>query len=196
MSERSALLVLGLGNVLLGDDGVGVMALGQVAHDYSVPNGVSLHDGGTLGLSLLPLLTAAERVILVDAVSADAPAGSLVRLEGDAVGHALLHRLSPHQVGVADLFDAARLLDAFPETLVLVGVVPERIELEVGLSPSVARSLSALTQQVVEEAARLGYVFVAKPGFVSEESHVPQSSPRSEVPLERSYFDVARLAAL
>ncbi len=182
MSERIPLLVLGLGNVLLGDDGAGVTAVDYLAHHYAVPDGAYLLDGGTLGLSLLPLLTSAERAILVDAVAADAPAGSVVRYSGEDVAHASLHRLSPHQVGVADLLDNARLIDRLPSTLLLVGVVPERIELEVGLSPDVAASIDELARQVVLEARRLGFLFV--PG----ESHA------AEVALERSSFHVARLA--
>lgn len=184
MSERTPLLVLGLGNVLLGDDGAGVTAVDYVARHFVVPDGVSLHDGGTLGLSLLPLLTSSDRVILVDAVAADAPAGSLVRLSGEDVAHASLHRLSPHQVGVADLLDSARLVGRLPETLVLVGVVPESMELEVELSPAVAASIPELAGLVLEEAARLGFAFT--PG----ETHAP------ELARERSSFHVARLARM
>lgn len=184
MSDRIPLLVLGLGNVLLGDDGAGVTAVDYVLRHFAAPEGVSLLDGGTLGMALLPVLTAADRVILVDAVAADAPAGSLVRLLGEDVAHASLHRLSPHQVGVADLLDGARLVDRLPETLVLLGVVPESIELEVGLSPAVLASIPELAELVVEEAARLGYAF--SPG----ESHAP------EVAVERSSFHVARLARM
>ena len=182
MSECIPLLVLGLGNVLLGDDGAGVTAVDYVTRHFAAPEGVSLLDGGTLGMSLLPLLSSADRVILVDAVAADAPAGSLVRLEGEDVAHASLHRLSPHQVGVADLLDGARLVGRLPATLVLLGVVPASIELEVGLSPAVAASIPELAELVVEDAARLGYPFV--PG----ETHAP------DVAGERSSFHVARLA--
>lgn len=184
MSERTPLLVLGLGNVLLGDDGAGVTAVDYLARNYAVPEGASLHDGGTLGMALLPLLTSAERVILVDAVAANAPVGSLVRLTGEEVAHASLHRLSPHQVGVADLLDSARLVGNLPDELVLLGVVPGSIELEVGLSPEVQASIPELAELVAGEAARLGYAFV------------PGESDAAELVRERSAFHVARLAGL
>ena len=79
------MLVLGLGNVLLGDDGVGAAAVACLERDYRIPPGVRLEDGGTLGLSLLGLLTEADHVILVDAVRTDAPPGTLVRLDGTDV---------------------------------------------------------------------------------------------------------------
>jgi hydrogenase maturation protease len=119
-------------------------------------------DGGTLGLSLLPELELARRAILVDAVRDDAPAGTLVRLEGDEVGPAVAARLSPHQVGVADLLDAARWLGRFPESVVLIGLVPESIELGLERSAAVEAGLPRLIESVVEEAGRLGFEFRAR----------------------------------
>lgn len=157
MSETSSeLLVLGLGNVLLGDDGAGPAVVTQL-RDRHAPAGVRICDGGTLGLALLPYLEDARRVILVDAVAADAPAGTLVRLEGADVGPAVATRLSPHQVGVADLLDGARWHDREPEYLVLLGVVPASIELGIGLSRPVQRALPQLIELVCAEARACGF---------------------------------------
>lgn len=149
-------LVLGLGNVLLGDDGLGVEALRAFTAEWIAPDDLLILDGGTLGLSLLPYLEDARSAILVDAVRADAPAGSLVRLADDDVAPAVAHRLSVHQVGVADLLDAARLRGRLPERVVLLGLVPESIELRVGLSKPVVRGLPGLVAEVAAEAAALG----------------------------------------
>ena len=151
----SELLVLALGNVLCGDDGAGVVALARLRARYAID--AELLDGGTLGLSLLGYLQSAENAILVDAVAADAPAGTLVRLEGDEVGTAVAQRLSPHQVGVVDLLDGARLLGGNPKRIVLVGIVPERIELGVGLSPAVSAALDDFVEAVVAEVVRFGF---------------------------------------
>jgi hydrogenase maturation protease len=153
----SDLLILGLGNLLCGDDGAGAAVAGRIARDFELPPNVAALDGGTLGLSLLPYLEDARDAILVDAVRLDAPPGSLVRLEGDAVGPAVAARLSPHQIGVADLLDGVRLLDRLPRRLILWGVVPATIELGFGPSPPVARALSTLLHHVVSEARELGY---------------------------------------
>ncbi len=151
----SDLLVLGLGNVLLGDDGIGPAAVAHLRDTHAWPEGATCLDGGTLGLSLLPYLEDAAAVIMVDAVDADAPAGTLVRLEGRDVGPAVATRLSPHQVGVADLLDGARLHDRTPATLVLLGIVPESIELGVGLSEPVRRSMPALIDLVLADEGRM-----------------------------------------
>ena len=156
------LLVLGLGNLLCGDDGAGVEAVARLRDRYDAPEGVLALDGGTLGLSLLPYLQSARTVILVDAIGADAPPGTLVRVRGEEVGRAAAQRLSPHQVGVADLLDGARLLGGYPERLVLVGVVPAAIELSVERTPAVEEHIDDLVEAVVDEAARMGHAFTRK----------------------------------
>ena len=150
------LLVLGLGNLLCGDDGAGVAAVSRLRETFGAPPGVEVLDGGTLGLSLLPYLQRARRAILVDAVRTSDPPGTLVRLEGDDVAHAASHRLSPHQVGVADLLDGAALTGRRPDPLVLVGVVPASMELTTSLTAAVEARLDALVEAVVDEAARMG----------------------------------------
>jgi hydrogenase maturation protease len=159
MSDRTPLLVLGLGNVLLEDDGVGAAAVALLVDQYEVPPGVQVLDGGTLGLSLLPYLDAADAVILVDAVRAEGQPGSFVRLTGDDVAPAVATRLSPHQVGVADLLDGARWLGRYPQRVVLFGLVPESMELAVGLSGRVRPALPSLVERIVDEARALGFAF-------------------------------------
>lgn len=159
MSDRTPLLVLGLGNVLLEDDGVGAAAVALVAEGFEPPPGARVLDGGTLGLSLLPYVEDADTVILVDAVRTDGAPGTLVRLEGDEVAPAVATRLSPHQVGVADLLDGARLVGRYPRRVVLLGVVPASIELGVGLTPAVQAALPRLVERVVQEAQALGFPF-------------------------------------
>jgi hydrogenase maturation protease len=180
---NSPLLILGLGNVLLRDDGVGSAAVAALVDRYETPERVSVLDGGTLGLALLPYIEDAASVILVDAVKADAPPGTLVRLAGSEVGPAVATRLSPHQIGVADLLDGAHLCDRYPAHVLLLGVVPESLDLEVGLSPPVAAALPRLVECVVDEARACGFEF----------------SPRSSVAsagADRCAVDVARLAGM
>jgi hydrogenase maturation protease len=156
------LLVLGLGNVLCGDDGTGAVAVHLLERRYRVPDGVQVLDGGTLGLSLLPLLEQAQVAILVDAIRTAAPPGTLVRLEGDAVAPAVAERLSVHQVGVADLLEAARWRGRYPPRLVLLGIVPESLALGVRRTAAVEAALPLLVEAVVAEARALGHVFHAR----------------------------------
>jgi hydrogenase maturation protease len=151
------LLVFGLGNLLLGDDGLGPAVVNELVRRFVAPEGVALVDGGTLGLSLLGELSEARAAILVDAVSAPVAPGTLVRLDGDDVAPAVAERLSPHQVGVADLLGAARLLGREPPRLVLLGAVPQSIELGVGCSPPVEAAIGPLVDRVAAECRALGF---------------------------------------
>jgi len=89
MTDRTPVLVLGLGNVVCTDDGAGIAAIHKLLREYEMPEGVVALDGGTLGLSLLPLVDSADQVILVDAIRADGPPGTQVRIEGDEVAPAV-----------------------------------------------------------------------------------------------------------
>jgi hydrogenase maturation protease len=156
------LVVLGLGNVICGDDGVGVAVVRALGERFDVPESVSLLDGGTLGLSLLGWLSGAEDVLLVDAIRSDAPPGTLVHLSGDDVAPAVRDRLSVHQIGVADLLDALRLLGTWPARMELVGLVPARLALGLGLSPDVEAALPALLDAVVAEIRARGHRLPAR----------------------------------
>jgi hydrogenase maturation protease len=153
---RIRVLVLGLGNVLCGDDGAGVIALHRLRRIVDVPDGVRLVDGGTLGLDLLALVAAADRVILIDAVGADAAPGTPVRLAGDDVAPAVYERLSAHQIGVADLLAGAALCDRYPSEVVIVGVVPATTELAFGCTPAVEAALDDLVERVIAELRAFG----------------------------------------
>ena len=166
MSEDRAhtALVLGLGNVLCEDDGVGIVALETLRRRFEPPDDVSFVDGGTLGLALLPTLESADAVWIVDAVAADAAPGTLVALEGEAVEPALRERLSPHQIGVADLLDALHWRDTWPSSLRVLGLVPERIGLGIGLSSHVERGVDGLVATVASELAKAGYALRPRTG--------------------------------
>jgi hydrogenase maturation protease len=176
MSGGDPLLVLGLGNVICQDDGLGVAAVIRLLEEYRPSPGVRVLDGGTLGLSLLPTLEAADTVLIVDAIRSDGPPGSLVRLEGDDVAHAAQERLSVHQVGVSDLIGAARWQGSLPGRLLLLGLVPESIDLGLERTPAVEAALPVLVDAVRAECAVLGHPFL--PREAKEASRVSSQAGR------------------
>jgi hydrogenase maturation protease len=165
-----SLLVLGLGNRIWGDDGAGSLAVDRLARDYVFPHDVQCLDGGTLGLSLLPYLEDSREVILLDAIRAHEPAGSFVKLTGEDVAPAVRERLSPHQIGVADLLAGLELVDRMPDRLVLLGLVPERLEFGLDRSDAVEAAIPMLVERAVEEARSWGYDFVPALGREPEPS--------------------------
>jgi hydrogenase maturation protease len=145
------LLVIGVGNVLLRDEGVGV----RVAHELDrraadgaveVPPGTRVVDGGTLGLDLLPLIDDARGLLLVDAVDLGQSPGSVAVIRGDDLQGVLAGHVSPHQVGVGDLLAVARLMGTLPDAVALVGIQPG--EIAIGLE------LTDVVQAAVPEALR------------------------------------------
>ncbi|MCL2089670.1 MAG: HyaD/HybD family hydrogenase maturation endopeptidase [Micrococcales bacterium] len=132
--------VLGVGNPVMGDDGTGLELLARVRDQRPDPR-IGYVDGGTGGMELVPVVTEATRLLVLDAVAGATP-GQVLRFSGDQLPRLLSARLSPHQVSLLDVFAAARLLDHEPEQVEVVGIVPEVVELRVGLSGPVTEALS------------------------------------------------------
>ncbi len=149
-------LVLGLGNILLSDEGVGIHVVRLLRERYEFPQEVEVMDGGTLGLDLLPYVEDAQRLLIVDAVQMDAPPGTVLRLEGEEVMAIFRMQISPHQMGVHDLLAAARLLDRYPDQVVLWGVQPAVLDVGLELSPSVAAQVETLAHNVLAELQQWG----------------------------------------
>ena len=112
-------LVLGLGNVLLQDEGVGVHVVERLRAEYAFPDDVIVLDGGTLGLDLLGRVEDSDRVVVVDAVKAGKTPGDLVRLVNAEIPAFLGTKVSPHQIGLQDLLGLAQLRGQMPREIVL-----------------------------------------------------------------------------
>ena len=150
-------LVLGLGNILLGDEGVGVRVVERLLEQYEFPEGVRVMDGGTLGLDLLPYVEGASRLLVLDAVQARKPPGTLVRMEGDEIPVFLdASKVSPHQEGLQDLLAVAVLKGYLPDEVVFWGAQIEALGVGLDLSEPVAAQVDALGGKVLEELARWG----------------------------------------
>lgn len=142
--------VLGLGNLVHSDDGVGVHAIQRLQSDPRVPPGIVLLDGGTHGLGLLPHVSGFSRLLVVDAVDAGEPPGTVVRFEGSAL-HGLPGKSSVHQLGFADMMVALKLLGELPPELVVFGVQPLSTEWSSELTPPVLDALPALLDAVLRQ---------------------------------------------
>jgi hydrogenase maturation protease len=150
-------LVLGLGNILLSDEGIGVRVIEHLLEQYDFPEGVLVLDGGTLGLDLLPYLEEASRLVVVDAVQARKPPGTLIRLTGKEIPFFLdASKVSPHQEGLQDLLAVAMLKGYLPGEVVFWGAQIESLGVGLELSPVVAAQVDTLAGNVLAELARWG----------------------------------------
>ena len=151
-----SILVLGLGNILLSDEGVGVRIVEALDAAHDLPEDVEVLDGGTSGMELLDMVAERDCLIVADAVNASRPAGSVVRLENDDIRAIFETHFSPHQLGLSDLLAALRLVDKAPRRVVVFGVVPEHLGLGMDLSPAAAGGRDVAVGMIVDELGRLG----------------------------------------
>lgn len=149
-------VVLGLGNPLLADDGVGIEVLDRLRRGWDLPPGVDLVDGGVWGLSLLPEIEDADRLLLVDAIDLDREPGSLVVLEREDLPAFLDGKLSTHQVGLRDLLALAVFRGTLPERTVAMGLQPASMELEPGLTERVDAGMTGLMDRVLDRLRTWG----------------------------------------
>ena len=125
-------VVLALGNLIRSDDAVGLFALRRLQVDSRVPPSVSLVEGGTKGLELVPYVSDTSRLLVLDAVEVGALAGTVLRITGDEL-QALPSGGSVHDFALADILNALRLVGTEPQETVLIGVQPATTELGTSL---------------------------------------------------------------
>ncbi len=142
-------VVLGIGNILLGDDGTGV-AVAESLRDEMAGRDVTVVDGGTLSYSLLSLIEDAGQLIAIDAGNTDSCPGTVAVFEGEAMDDYLGRRSSGtvHEIGLRDLLDMARLRDALPARRALVVIQPGSVELGSRLSAEVESAVPAAAEEV------------------------------------------------
>jgi hydrogenase maturation protease len=150
------ILVMGVGNLLLQDEGAGVRAVEEFSRRYERPAGVELLDGGTSGIELLQYLQGRDVLILMDVVRSGEPCGTLSRHEGDEVPSLFQKKISPHQLGISDLLATARLMGSMPGKVILYGIEPKTIDTGLELSAEIAGSIGRLTDLVADEIRAQG----------------------------------------
>ena len=129
MDTSPRVLVLGIGNLLWADEGFGVRCVEALAERYSVPPQVTLMDGGTQGLYLLPYVEEADCLLVFDAVDYGDPPGTLRIVEGAEVPRFMgAKKMSLHQTGFQEVLASAELLGRLPRELVLIGCQPVELE--------------------------------------------------------------------
>jgi hydrogenase maturation protease len=149
--------VIGLGNVLMGDDAFGPWVVLVLLAGHEFPDGVHVHDLGTPGLDLLPYLSDLDSLVLVDTVRAEAPPGTLrLYRREELLRHAPQPRLSPHDPGVKEALLTAEFEGRGPREVLLVGAVPAGTAMGVGLSPPLRDAVPRAAVEVLRELERLG----------------------------------------
>lgn len=139
-------LIVGLGNLLRGDEGVGVHAAKHISNQFDGRCDVDVLDGGTLGLSLIEPIADASAVILIDAVNLQAIPGRAEVFVGAGLDRFIvnLKTRTAHDVNLVDLTNALRLIDCLPQARALIAIQPQTLQWATDLTPAVDAALSTL----------------------------------------------------
>jgi hydrogenase maturation protease len=144
------ILILGLGNILLGDEGVGVRVIEQLL-SRPLPDEIEVIDGGTAGYELINFFEGKEKVIIVDAVKTDDTPGSVYKMDLSVVQEDETVKLSLHQIGLKNVFKMASMMDLNPE-VTLIGIVPKDYQnYNIGLSDEVEKAIPLAIETVLKE---------------------------------------------
>jgi len=149
-AERSPVLVMGVGNMLRGDDGFGVAVLDEVG-TRNLPGNVDLLDAGTSIIDLMEELNGRRKVVVIDAVRGGQSPGTLYRFSPEDVAAEVVPADSLHQVGLLETLRLAELVDCRPEQVVIIGAQPEDTSLKIGLTEAVAAAVPRAAEMVMAE---------------------------------------------
>ncbi|ALP40121.1 HyaD/HybD family hydrogenase maturation endopeptidase [Aeromonas schubertii] len=154
-------LILGVGNLLLSDEAVGVRIVEALERDYRFAPGTLLLDGGTAGMELLEAMASRDHIILVDAVRSGNPPGTVVTLKDEEIPTLFGRKISPHQLGLADVLSALHMTGESPKRLTLIGGEPASLEPRIGLTPVVAAAMGEAKGRILTLLAELGSPAIA-----------------------------------
>lgn len=157
MTEPKPIRILGVGNVLCSDDGLGPYAIKALEAQFEFADGVEVLDVGTPGLDFTPYLSGARMVIVIDTVRGEEAPGTLRLIrDGEIVSKPPPSRMSPHEPGLREALMATELSDCSPEEILLVGVVPESTEGGTRMTAAVQEAVPGVLERVAVELERLG----------------------------------------
>jgi hydrogenase maturation protease len=154
------ILILGIGNILLSDEGAGVKAVEELQNRYDCSDAVEIVDGGTVGFELLSYFENRSHILIIDAVKTGNKPGTIVRIDDPPAF--FQKKVSPHQIGLADVMGMAVITDNMPQNIALFGIEPKELSTGLELSPEVAGNLSRLVDMVADELKAIGIKVEAK----------------------------------
>ncbi len=145
-------LILGVGNPLMSDEGIGIEAVEILLNKYKFPENVEIIDGGTQGLELLQHFDSVKNLIIVDAVySSKKKSGEIIKIPKEKIKYYLKTKMSVHDVGLEDVISVLDLLNKMPENIIIIGMIPEKLEFSYGLSEKIKNRLPFLINEVLNQ---------------------------------------------
>ena len=156
LDQATEITVLGIGNIVLRDEGFGVRVAEYLMAHYTFPDRVQVLDGGTLGMELLRFVAGTKRLLLLDAVRGEKVPGETYRLAGTEVKAHFQEKLSAHEIGIQDILTLLTLTGKPVPEVVVLGAEPVDISAGMALSPALSPLVPEMARRAVEELAHWG----------------------------------------
>jgi hydrogenase maturation protease len=172
-------IVLGVGNILFKDEGVGVFASKFLEHNYDFSEGLDIIDGATLGFRLMSYFQEYKRVYIIDTISIEDKPGSIYKVPADELMGLGTYRQTAHEVEIVEMLEICSLLESIAEVTIF-GIVPKDIEsVDMGLTKELEESFDKLITEVVNEMDKIGFNPRKKDGLSFKE--IVETCYRNEI---------------
>lgn len=148
--------ILGVGNVILKDEGFGVRVAEYLDHNYTFPDSVQIVDGGTLGIELTQYVTGTNKLLVIDSINGGAEPGTVFRFHNDAIMEHFQDKLSAHEVGIQDVLALLTVTGHKIPDVIVIGAQPFDVEAGVGLSDGMQALLPQIVEQVLKDLGNWG----------------------------------------
>jgi hydrogenase maturation protease len=148
--------ILGIGNLLMGDEGVGIHVLNKLCESYTFSPAINLIDGGTIGIDLIPYFEDCNKMIIIDAVDFHEKPGYYKSLANKEIQYRFNTKLSLHHAGLSDVLSIIQLQEIKPPEMILVGIQPEKIEMGIELSNTVQNKLDEIFSLIINKLGEWG----------------------------------------
>lgn len=147
---------MGLGNILLGDEGVGVHVINKLREEWSFSPEIEIIDGGTLGLDLLPYLEKYSKILIVDAVEFGKEPGYISILSDTEIIKSLGKKFSVHHIGLSDILFACQLVNIKPDEVIIIGIQPKSLDVGIEMTDEICCRIPDLTEMIIHNLTKWG----------------------------------------
>lgn len=163
MTQAKKVGILGIGNLLLSDEGFGIHTIHYLEANYTFPETIRLNDAGTAGIYMAPFLEECDPILVIDVVDIQDEPGSVHCFNSKDIGTGIIFsKMSPHQLGLLEMLEICKLRDCQPETVEFFCVVPADLQTSMELSPPVAPRVKEIAEQIVDWLRQAGHTITEK----------------------------------
>ncbi|MCD6490287.1 MAG: HyaD/HybD family hydrogenase maturation endopeptidase [Thermodesulfobacterium sp.] len=156
IDNENKIIILGIGNLLLSDEGIGVKIVQDLEARYNFPENVELVDGGVGSFSLLPYIESAKKLLVIDAISGGKPSGTIYKFKDEEIPPQVIEKLSIHELSFSEILSLAKLRGKYPEEIVIIGIEPQSLEFKIGLTEIVEKNYNKLLNEVLAQLKNWG----------------------------------------